>query len=85
MAVIPSGTVVRAIWRDSKSLSGWVSLAHPFAPGVVSSIGYVVKSDEEGLTLANSIAETPRAACSPFTIPTGAIEEWEVLDGLSMS
>jgi hypothetical protein len=81
-----SGDAVRVSWRDSKSLSGWVPRTyHKFMPGTIESIGYVVKSDEEGLTLATSFSKDETLCYDPFTIPQGAIEACEILEGIEIA
>lgn len=84
MASIASGDAIRINWRDSKGVSGWVPSNYTFTPGTVMSLGYVVKSTKEGLTIASSICQDPPIVHEPFTIPWGAIEEWEILEGIEV-
>lgn len=82
MGSIASGDAIRVLWQDSKSHQGWVPLDYPYTPGQVTSLGFVVQSDEEGLTIANTISKEPQAANAPFTIPWSCVQAWEVLEGV---
>lgn len=84
----PKGRAVRVRWLDSASYTGWRFNTLGLHAGKITSIGYVVGSNDEVLVLATSLGQPggspSKAALDPVVIPWGAItevrelgEEWD--------
>ena len=73
------GVPIHFLWTDSGFKSGWqygeearVEIVH------VSSLGLVVESDEENLTISSAL-DTGDGALCPVTIPWASISECEIV------
>lgn len=65
--------LVRIEWKDSSVLPGWRGANSPNAPGLVTSVGYVIEETPEHITLTTSISNEG-AVLYPLTIPKGCID-----------
>ena len=74
-------THVRVSWRDSTFTSGWhypQNGRYPkhVKPLPIATIGYVIESNDEGLTVAGTV-NADESILNPLTIPWGCIEKLE--------
>ena len=75
------GQAVTVEWADSKSALGWsYSPKTKRTPGYIRSLGYVVQSNDECLTITTSLDDRG-ASIDDFSIPVGALRKVEVLPG----
>lgn len=76
---LQSGQAVRLEWADSKSALGWAyNPTRKRTPGRIFSIGYVVQTNDECLTITTSM--DPRgASIDDFSIPLGCITNLDIL------
>lgn len=68
---------VEVEWRDACSHSGWYDAPQAdeqLIPYMVRSSGYVVRSDNEGITLAQSITSTGKLGDMLF-VPRGMVRK----------
>jgi hypothetical protein len=73
------GDVVYIRWADTKSALGWTyAPAKKRLPGVIISIGYVVKLDDDVLTITTSLGMKGESL-DELSIPRGCIDKLEVL------
>jgi hypothetical protein len=75
------GQAVRVIWEDSSTASGWI-YKNPKAigePTRVVSMGFVVNSRQDSITLTTSI-DAEAGNLSPVTIPWSAVQRVDVLE-----
>jgi hypothetical protein len=73
-------------WTDSTTSQGWEAIKTTLRlskPSIITSIGWVIKSDEEALTISTS-ASSYGSCSDPLTIPWVAIRECEEL-GISLA
>jgi hypothetical protein len=74
------GQVVAILWADSKSALGWqYDPKKKRTPGYIASIGYVVQSNDECVTITTSM-DSRGASIDDFSIPCGCVQKLEVLD-----
>lgn len=73
------GRVVRIRWEDSAHLEGW--RREPLVDvGTVDSVGYVVATDEVGITISSSLTDEAAYVC-PLSIPWSCISKIEEVRG----
>lgn len=78
------GQAVIIDWADTKSLLGWTySPEKKRFPGYIRSLGFVVQSNDECLTITSSFGEKGESL-DDLSIPNGCITELEVLDDFSL-
>lgn len=66
-------------WHDAKALSGWTyDPKMKRTPGRINSLGIVVQSNEECLTISTSM-DYRGASLDDFSIPVGCIQSITVL------
>lgn len=76
---LPFGKAVRVQWHDSKSLPGWrYNTSHHRAVAKIVTQGYVVQTNNEGITVTTSIS-TEGVSLDDITIPWGCIQYLELL------
>ncbi len=79
-----TGQVVQLSWVDSKSALGWTyNPRTKRTPGYINSIGYVVQSNDECVTITTSLDDRG-ASIDDFSVPVGCIKELNVLDDLTL-
>jgi hypothetical protein len=75
------GQIIRLEWADSKSALGWTySPESKRTPGRIFSIGYVVQSNEDCVTITTSM-DIRGASLDDFSIPVGCITKLEIIKG----
>jgi hypothetical protein len=70
--------LVRVVWKDIQGLEGaWTSLEEiqEMAPVSIETLGWIIKEDEEHLTMVSSLAFDQTFAGSVTSIPKGCIED----------
>lgn len=72
------GTAVKIRWVDAKPFGGWVRKETEVPLGKVTSIGFVVRSDREKLTLTTSKGDN-LFVYDPLSIPWAVIKTVRVL------
>lgn len=74
------GTAVRVQWVDSAMRRGWSrpDSDGPYAPQRIVSQGFVVESNDKGLTITSSI-DDENSVIGPMIMPWGCIENLQVL------
>jgi hypothetical protein len=77
------GSAVRVFWYDSAAIQGWQYSKNVGQVGRITSLGYVVSSKPECLTLSTSL-DTTGASIDPLSIPWGAIVKCESLPDLDL-
>jgi hypothetical protein len=76
-----TGNVVQIEWVDSKSAMGWTyNPRMKRTPGYIHSIGYVVQSNDECVTITTSLDDRG-ASIDDFSIPIGTIKALDILEG----
>lgn len=71
-------------WVDSKSALGWAyNPRQKRTPGYISSLGYIVQSNDECVTITTSMDDRG-ASIDDFSIPVGCIQELDVLEGFAL-
>ena len=86
-SVARSGQLVLVEWADAHADSGWTSVSElSTKPEKVMSVGWVVKHDERGITIAGDRGTNHRKRMKasgqvnrPLTVPAGMIlHVWEI-------
>lgn len=81
---LKTGEAVTIDWVDSKSALGWsYDPRRKRTPGYLKSMGYVVQSNDECVTITTSMDERG-ASIDDFSIPVGCIRELSVLEGFGL-
>ena len=68
------GEVVFLKWIDSRAKAGWQKPADAVPVGIVYSIGFVVATTDEYLTISTSLHADDEYAYDPISIPWGSIK-----------
>lgn len=71
-------------WADSKSALGWsYDPQIKRTPGYINSLGYVVQSNNECVTITTSMDERG-ASMDDFSIPVGCVQKLTVLEDFAL-
>lgn len=77
MRHVPKLTRVEVVWRDACSHSGWFDppqADEELVPYMVTSSGYVVRDDADGLAIAQSITSVGKFGDILF-VPRGMVQK----------
>lgn len=72
------GKAVFILWEDSASLDGWHRGGRYATVGTISSVGFVVGRNDNGVTITSSLNDE-FSSISPLTIPWSCITQCEEL------
>jgi len=79
------GTAIILDWTDSKSAMGWsYDPKRKRTPGYIRSIGYVVQSNDECVTITTSMDDRG-ASIDDFSIPVGCIKKLDILEDFNLT
>jgi hypothetical protein len=79
------GTAIILDWADSKSAMGWsYDPKRKRTPGYIRSIGYVVQSNDECVTITTSM-DSRGSSIDDFSIPCGCIKKLDVLEDFGLA
>jgi hypothetical protein len=75
------GQLVALVWADTRSKLGWsYDPREERLPGYIASIGYVVQTNPECVTITTSM-DDKGCSLDDLSIPAGCIRKVEVLEG----
>lgn len=71
---------VEVIWEDASATAEWTTAAFKLQPETVYSYGWLIRDDEEVVTLAAALGRDFGLVGSLQTIPRGMIKEINEID-----
>ena len=65
--------IQKVTWHDTATFTGWQKANKVLRPALCTTIGKLVRSDKDSITLAGSFDNEDGSFLDPITIPRGCI------------